>query len=134
MSLSQALRRTNFFFEVRAIPTTARYLEIADELRQAIVDGILRPGSKLRSAAQLAEEYGVVPATARQATDILLREGLLDSRPGAGLFVRLEPEVIRMVRSWYQNPGTGSPWRAAMAVGLSGLRHCRFVLDRRTDP
>lgn len=76
---------------------------------------MLPPGSKLKSAAQLADEYRVVPATVKNATDILQREGLVTSLPGSGLFVRHEPEVIRMVRSWYQNPGSGSPWRASMA-------------------
>lgn len=101
---------------MRAIPTTPpRYEEIADDLRQAIVDGDLAPGSKLPALARLAETYGVAPATVVRATDILQREGLLASLPGSGMFVRHAPEVIRMVRSWYQNPGTGSPWRAAMA-------------------
>jgi GntR family transcriptional regulator len=100
---------------VRAITTTPAYQRIADQIRQAIVDGRLAPGSKLTPASQLAADYGVVPATVREATNLLLREGLLTSHPGSGLFVREQPEIIRMVRSWYQNPGTGSPWRASMA-------------------
>lgn len=101
--------------------TTPRYLEIADQLRQAIIDGALPAGSKVDSASQLAKRYGVVPATVREATTLLLREGLLTSTPGSGMFVREQPQVVRMVRSWYQHPGTGSPWRAAMAdLGREG--------------
>jgi GntR family transcriptional regulator len=103
------------------LSTTPRYLEIADQLRQAIIDGALPPGSKVDSASQLAERYDVAPATVREATSLLLREGLLTSTPGSGMFVREQPEIIRMVRSWYQRPGTGSPWRAAMAdLGREG--------------
>lgn len=106
---------------MRAISTTPRYLEIADQLRQAIVDGAIAPGSKLDSAAKLAERYDVAAPTVREATSLLLREGLLTSTPGSGMFVREQPEIIRMVRSWYQRPGTGSPWRAAMAdLGREG--------------
>lgn len=96
--------------------TTPAYQRIADDLRTAIISGQLAPGSRLKPAATLASEYGVVPTTVRQATTLLLAEGLLDSKPGAGLYVRARPSVTRMVRSWYQRPGTGSPWRAEMAA------------------
>ena len=100
---------------MRAITTTPRYLEIADELRRAIIDGTLPPGDQIPPAAELARTHQVARPTAEKATSELLREGLLISRPGAGLFVRERPRVERMVRSWYQQPGTGSPWRAEMA-------------------
>lgn len=105
---------------MRAIPTTARYQEIADELRRSILDGSLPPGGRIPPAAELARIHAVARRTAERATAELLREGLLTSRPGAGLFVRGRPHVVRMVRSWYQRPGAGSPWRAEMAA--SGRR------------
>lgn len=99
---------------MRPIATHA-YLTIADDLRQQIVDGTLEPGAQLPPRPEIAARYGVVAATVGHATEVLVREGMLVSRPGVGLFVRPRPEVIRVVRSWYQRPGTGSPWRAAMA-------------------
>ena len=106
---------------MRAIPATHVYQRIADDLRQAINDGTLAAGSQVKPASQLAAQYGVNPATVREATNLLQLEGLLVSLPGSGLFVREQPEVIRLVRSWYQHPGTGSPWRAAMAeLGREG--------------
>lgn len=111
---------------MRSISATPAYQRIADELREAIVDGRMAPGSKLPGASRLAADYGVVAATVREATNLLLLEGLLRSVPGSGLFVRERPEVIRMVRSWYQNPGTGSPWRASMAaLGRDGGWECQ---------
>jgi GntR family transcriptional regulator len=100
-------------------------MEIADELRRAIVDGSLAAGARIPPAAELAQIHSVARRTAERATEQLQREGLLVSRPGAGLFVRERPDVIRMVRSWYQRPGTGSPWRAAMAeLGRAGDWEC----------
>lgn len=95
--------------------TTPRYQEIADELQRAIIDGELAPGDQVPPAAELARVHGVARGTVEKATGELLRKGLLVSRPGAGLFVRERPTVTRMVRSWYQRVGTGSPWRAEMA-------------------
>jgi GntR family transcriptional regulator len=104
---------------VRPITSRAplpRYQEIADALRRAIIDGTLAPGERVPPAGELAHTYQVARPTAEKATAELLREGMLISRPGAGLFVRERPKVTRMVRSWYQQPGTGSPWRAEMAA------------------
>lgn len=103
---------------------TPAYQRIADDLRRAIISGALAPGSRVKPAAHLAADYDVVPATVRQATSQLLTEGLLESRPGAGLYVRARPHVVRMVRSWYRQPGTGSPWHAEMAAtGRDGDWH-----------
>lgn len=106
---------------MRAIPTTPAYQTIADDLREQIIDGRLAPGQRLPTQAELCERYDVASATAARAIQILLSEGFATSKPGAGVFVRPRPAVMRMVRSWYQRSGTGSPWRAEMAaVGRAG--------------
>lgn len=101
---------------MRPIPATHAYQRIADALREAIISGTLAPGERVPPANELAHTYDVARGTAEKATGLLLGEGLLVSRPGAGLFVRERPTVTRMVRSWYQQAGTGSPWRAEMAA------------------
>ncbi|HEY1820385.1 MAG TPA: GntR family transcriptional regulator [Trebonia sp.] len=100
---------------MRAI-ATPQYQRIVDDLRQAIYSGVLAPGQQVPTLATLREQYGVANATAAKAHEQLLREGLTVSKPGAGSWVRERPAVTRMVRSWYQQPGTGSPWRAEMAA------------------
>jgi len=93
------------------------YQRIADELRRAIIDGTLAPGSRLPSVPELARTHNVSQRTAYEATKILLTEGLTVSRAGSGSTVRERPDIVRLVRSMYEGgSGKGSPWRAAMAA------------------
>ncbi|HEU5279801.1 MAG TPA: winged helix-turn-helix domain-containing protein [Gaiellaceae bacterium] len=67
---------------------SGRYAHIADELRAAIVGGRLRPGARLPSERALAEEFDVSRATIAGALWVLRGEGLIESRRGAGSWVR----------------------------------------------
>jgi len=100
---------------VRPIATAA-YLRIADELRRAILDGTLPPGSPFPTQAEIRDTYSVSSRTAVEAARILLDEGLIISKPGTRTVVRDRPAVVRMVRSWYRDAPGGSPWRADMAA------------------
>ncbi|MEV5817357.1 FadR/GntR family transcriptional regulator [Streptomyces mutabilis] len=51
--------------------------EVADELRARIRSGRLRPGQRMPTQAQLADEFGVERGTVRQALRILQSERLL---------------------------------------------------------
>lgn len=101
--------------EVRPI-ATRKYTTIADDLRRQIIDGRLAPGSRFPTLAEIQETYEVAEGTAHQATRVLLNEGLIETKPGAQTRVRERPEVIRLVRSWYLEPPSGSPWHADMAA------------------
>ncbi len=91
-------------------------MAIADELRRQIVDGTLAPGARFPTLAEIQEKYGVAEGTAHQATKVLLNEGQIETKPGAQTRVRKRPEVIRLVRSWYLEPPSGSPWHADVAA------------------
>ncbi|MGW1889845.1 GntR family transcriptional regulator [Streptomyces sp. NPDC002004] len=51
--------------------------EVADELRDRIRDGRLRPGQRMPTQAELADEFGVERTTVRQALRVLQSERLL---------------------------------------------------------
>ncbi|MGW2491244.1 winged helix-turn-helix domain-containing protein [Streptomyces sp. NPDC001606] len=51
--------------------------EIAGALRERIRSGVLRPGERLPTQAELAEEFGVERGTVRQALRALQQDGLL---------------------------------------------------------
>jgi GntR family transcriptional regulator/MocR family aminotransferase len=57
------------------------------ELRAAILDGRLKPGLRLPSTRILAESWGVSRNTVMGAYDLLLSEGYLFARHGAGTYV-----------------------------------------------
>ncbi|MFJ8620176.1 GntR family transcriptional regulator [Streptomyces clavifer] len=65
-----------------------KYETIADSLRAAIDAGEYQPGDRLPGENPLAAEHGVAAMTARQALNALKSEGLVESRRGAGFFVR----------------------------------------------
>ncbi|HCU95152.1 MAG TPA: hypothetical protein DHU96_21565 [Actinobacteria bacterium] len=92
------------------------YQRIADDLRRAIVDGELPPGSKLPSRHELARQYEVSDRVAVEAVRLLVAEGFVEAKSGSGSYVRHRPEMQRLTRSWYTHRNGGSPFRAAMAA------------------
>ncbi len=61
--------------------------QIYRELRQRILDGRLKPGDRLPSSRELAEELAVARKTITNVYDLLISEGFLDTRHGSGTFV-----------------------------------------------
>jgi GntR family transcriptional regulator / MocR family aminotransferase len=57
------------------------------KLRMAVLDGRLPPGARLPSSRSLADALRVSRNTAVAAYDLLLSEGFLETRRGAGTFV-----------------------------------------------
>lgn len=64
------------------------YERIADELRQSIRAGELRPGDRLPSETKLAEDHRRSVPTIRDALRLLQDEGLIEKLHGRGNFVR----------------------------------------------
>lgn len=58
-----------------------------EQLKAAILDGRLAPGLQLPASRALAEQLGLSRNTAMAVYDLLLSEGHIVSRPGAGTFV-----------------------------------------------
>lgn len=71
----------------------ARYREIAADLRTRIAGGEFAPGDQLPSIQALMEHYQVPGLnTIRQAQQLLVDDGLVETRQGVGSFVmRTEP-------------------------------------------
>ncbi|MGH8886692.1 MAG: GntR family transcriptional regulator [Egibacteraceae bacterium] len=109
-------------------PTDARptYRQIADQLRDQIHFGELRPGQRLPSERALADRYGVGPMTVRQATRTLQQEGLLDAQPGRGLFVRERRPLVHHVSADYLTDQQS--WRDVLSrQGHTGGQRIREV-------
>jgi len=64
------------------------YVQIANRLRVAIATGEMAPGTALPSVRNLAAVIRVNPATVVQAYRELEQAGVVESRQGAGTFVR----------------------------------------------
>ncbi|HEY9140124.1 MAG TPA: PLP-dependent aminotransferase family protein [Bryobacteraceae bacterium] len=67
------------------------------ELRRAVLDGRLRPGTRLPATRDFADQYGVSRGTAVAVFEQLQSEGYLHSRVGAGTWIneRLPQNLFR---------------------------------------
>lgn len=68
------------------------YYQLAEQLRESIRAGELRPGDQAPSERELSERYGISRMTVRQAIGYLIREGVLVAEHGRGTFVA-EPKL-----------------------------------------
>jgi len=66
-------------------------MHVSAVLRDAILQGIYKPGDKLPSEARLTEQHGVSRTVVREAIAALRADGLVDPRRGAGVFVMKIP-------------------------------------------
>lgn len=63
------------------------YRRIMRDIRERIASGDLKPGDKLPTTAELAEQYGVSTPTVRQAITILSEAGVLVGHQGLAVRV-----------------------------------------------
>ena len=71
-----------------------RYLQLAQLLRQDIMSGTWGAGDMLPGENAIASRYEVSPQTVRSAVAVLRGEDLVETRRGAGTFVRSLPARI----------------------------------------
>lgn len=110
----------------------SRYREIADDLRVRIQAGEWSVGGQLPGIAALQEHYGVPGLnTIRAAQQLLVTEGMLETRQGVGAFVTSttslrEVDVVETI----------SQARDALAAALAALTAPRrvLVLDFDSEP
>src|SRR5215471_14253896 len=81
------------------------YRQIADDLRQQIESGELRPGEQLKTEIELREKYDTSRNTIRDAIKLLITRGLIETRPGQGTFV--VETIIPFVTTLTGDPGAG---------------------------
>lgn len=110
------------------------YERLADDLRADITSGKYRPGDRLPSTLELMERTGVANLTVRGAYRVLVEEGLVESVPKRGFYVRRHTTM-----TWHLNqprPGrkTGPPlldgWEHdARAAGLEPSQEITVAIE-----
>lgn len=63
------------------------YYRLADDIKQQIISGQLKPGDTVPTELQLCNQYGISRMTVRQGIKLLTEEGLVESFRGKGSFV-----------------------------------------------
>lgn len=64
------------------------YKQIAEIIRQRIAAGTYSKGSRLPTESEMVETWEVARSTARRAIALLREEGLIDTVPQRGSYVR----------------------------------------------
>jgi len=74
-------------FQLDATSGVATYLQLVQQVHQALQLGLLEPGDQLPTAQQVVAKLAINPNTVLKAYRDLEREGLVRPRPGQGTFV-----------------------------------------------
>ena len=74
-------------FEINTASRLPIYRQLTNQIREATARGDLKPDERLPSVRELSKELVVNPNTIARAYTELERDGLLNSRPGLGVFV-----------------------------------------------
>jgi GntR family transcriptional regulator, transcriptional repressor for pyruvate dehydrogenase complex len=74
---------------------------VVDEIESIIMRDKLEAGHRLGTKQELAEQFGVAPATLGEALRVLRARGLVEARPGpgGGVFVTFQSPLIRLAHS-----------------------------------
>lgn len=94
------------------------YAQVERQMRVLLARGYWKPGDQLPSVRELAVRLGINPLTVVKVYRRLRDEGVVVSRPGAGIFVSDRPvargkERLRRVREAF-----GSAVEQAVGLGL----------------
>ncbi len=68
--------------------SSSLYETLADRIRVSIHKGTYQPGDLIGSEHGLARQENISRMTVRRASEVLINEGLIERRPGKGLYVR----------------------------------------------
>lgn len=74
------------------------YMQIVDKVKQQIIRGDLKAGSKLPSVREMAIQSGVNPNTIQRTYGELERMGMVLTKRGQGTFVTEEYDVIAALK------------------------------------
>src|SRR6478735_2304962 len=93
------------------VPT---YVQLVQQVHQALQLGLLEPGDRLPTAQQVVSSLAINPYTVLKAYRDLEREGLVRPRPGLGTFV-----VGRLPRT---DPAAQVRFRRSLTTWLRSAR------------
>lgn len=101
-------------FHLDAASGVPTYVQLVQQVRQALQLGLLEPGDRLPTAQQVVAALAINPNTVLKAYRDLEREGLARARPGLGTFI-----VGQLPRT---DPAAQTRFRRSMGAWLRSAR------------
>jgi GntR family transcriptional regulator, transcriptional repressor for pyruvate dehydrogenase complex len=88
----------------RNVKNDSRAETVRSGIERLIVERQLRPGDRLPSERELADDFGVSRTLVREAVHSLVARTLLEVKPGSGIVVRLpsRQSVVQSVATFFQ--------------------------------
>jgi GntR family transcriptional regulator len=84
------------------------YLQLIEQIKRSVALGVLTPGEQLPTVKQLATDLTINPNTVARVYRELERDGVIETSPGRGSFIRA-------------NGGVGNATRAAADVAAAAI-------------
>ena len=84
------------------------YLQLIEQVKRSVALGVLAPGEQLPTVKQLATDLTINPNTVARVYRELERDGVIETSPGRGSFIRA-------------NGGVGDAKRAAADVAAAAI-------------
>lgn len=107
------------------------YRQLTQQLREGVARGRLKPEEQLPSVRELSRTLVVNPNTIAKAYTELEREGILNTRPGLGVFVaRPRAELTKRVRKERLQVLLDRLLTEAVHLGFSADEVLALVADR----
>jgi GntR family transcriptional regulator len=79
-------------FHLSARSNLPPYVQLVEQVRQALLNSTLRPGDRLPTVKEVVGTLAINPNTVLKAYRDLEREGLVEGRQGVGTFVLRRPD------------------------------------------
>jgi GntR family transcriptional regulator len=119
-------------FQLSSDSGVPAYLQLVQQIKQALRMGVLGVGDKLPTVKEVVAEVAINPNTVMKAYRELEHEGLVEGRQGVGTFVSRRPEgpppgtqvrLARTLERWVQSArGEGLDDESIEALLRSTLR------------
>lgn len=101
---------------------SAVYEPLIKKISDSIREQRLRPGDFIGSEMQFVAAEGISRVSVRKAISLLVHDGLIERRPGKGLYVRDANKLTRTVQVIVPNITVEQNSRVALGVQQAGLK------------
>jgi GntR family transcriptional regulator len=122
----------NFYVDTQSgVPI---FRQLMDQVKLHIAGGHLKPGDELPSIRSLSVPLGVNPMTISKAYNLLVRENVLERRPGLPLVVAaLSEDAVKESRQAQLRHGLMPAVQLARQLGLDAAEATRIFSDMLLD-
>ena len=79
-------------FHLSARSNVPPYAQLVEQVKQALLNGVLKPGDRLPTVKEVVGSLAINPNTVLKAYRDLEHEGLVEGRQGVGTFVLRRPD------------------------------------------